>query len=150
MTITNGTAELLGKSFARIARDPERFADSFFSRLFQIAPSLAPLFRSDLKELGRKFTSMLGVLVAGLHQFDLLQPMLADCARRHVAYGAEPQHYALVGEALMFALEGVLEGDDDALAAWRETYAAVSQAMIAAAYPARPGAAMFAPAARAA
>lgn len=138
MTIDTATAERLGKSFALVSRDPDRFADCFFHRLFAIRPELKPLFRGDLKAQGRKFVSMLGVLVAGLHRFDLLEPILADCARRHVGYGVEPGHYATVGEAFLWALEGLFGDDTASLDAWREAYCAVSETMIAAAYPGRP------------
>ena len=39
------------------------------------------------------------------------RPDRSDLARRHVAYGVQPEHYALVGSALLWTLEQGL-GDE--------------------------------------
>ena len=82
--------------------------------------------------------SALATVVKGLRDFEAIVPIVRDLARRHVAYGVQPEHYALVGSALLWTLEQGL-GDEftPALrAAWGAAYCALSEVMIASAYPA--------------
>lgn len=132
--LTEEEVDLLRASFRRVSGDPVRFAETFYDRLFVIAPQVAPLFRGDMGEQGRKMVSTLGVVVARLHETEALRPVLGDLARRHVDYGVEARHYALVGDALVFTLRVVLDADEPTLAVWQNTYAAISAAMIDAAY----------------
>ncbi|MEM9222873.1 MAG: globin domain-containing protein [Pseudomonadota bacterium] len=135
MFARNDVTDILSKSFAAIARNPDDFAEQFYCQLFEIAPDLRLLFKDDLRAQGRKVVSTLGVVVAGIHRGDVLKPVLSDLARRHVAYGVEPHHYEIVGKALMQTLARMLGEDAPALDVWRVTYGAVAQAMIDAAYP---------------
>jgi len=54
-----------------------------------------------------------------------------ELGRRHDAYGARPEHYDLVGECLLGALERALgPAFDDALRqAWAEVYLIVASTM---------------------
>lgn len=135
MIVRDETIDVLSRSFSVVARDPEAFGELFYQKLFRIEPDLVPLFPNDLKKQGRKLVSTLGVVVAGLHDVDTLNPVLKDLARRHVGYGVERHHYAIVGKALIEALESVLGEDPNAIQAWQGTYEAVASAMMEAAYP---------------
>jgi nitric oxide dioxygenase len=59
-------------------------------------------------------------------------------ARRHVDYGVQPEHYAYVGSALLYALGQGLGTDFTPAVklAWTDAYGLLSGVMIAAAYPA--------------
>jgi nitric oxide dioxygenase len=53
-------------------------------------------------------------------------------ARQHVDYGVRPDHYPVVGQALLWSLEQAL-GDDwtaDEAASWSRAYAFVSDHMV--------------------
>src|SRR3569832_2406767 len=79
-------------------------AELFYGRLFELDPSLRPLFRGDMTEQGRKLMTMINMVVMGL---DRLGPMLGaieDLGRRHVAYGVTDAHYNTVGSALIWTL----------------------------------------------
>lgn len=58
-------------------------------------------------------------------------------ARRHLRYGVLEQHYASVGEALLWTLEQGLRTDftDEVRCAWTKAYDILSSTMIEAAYP---------------
>lgn len=124
-------------SFGTIAGDPERIAAKFYARLFDIAPAVRPLFKSDLTEQGRKLMATLSVVVSGLNDMESLLPVAADLAKRHVSYGVRPEHYDQVGAALIDTLAVELGPTfaPEVEEAWVTAYGALSQAMIAAAYP---------------
>jgi hemoglobin-like flavoprotein len=126
-------------SFRRLAGAPEALAADFYARLFELDPSLRPLFRDDLRSQGRKLTAALAYVVHGLDRPDTILEDVRTLARRHTAYGVEPSHYGTVGEALLSTLSARLGADftPDLRAAWTEAYALLAGAMMAAAAPVR-------------
>src|SRR6516165_7174061 len=89
-------------------------------------------------EQSGKLMAALATVVNSLRDFEAIVSIARDLAKRHVAYGVAPEHYALVGAALLWTLEQGL-GDEftPALrAAWEAAYGALSEVMIASAYPA--------------
>ena len=80
--------------------------------------------------------SAIATVVDSLGDIDAVAPAVRDLAKRHVAYGVRPEHYEIVGAALLWTLEQGL-GDDftpAVSAAWVAAYGALSDIMIAAAY----------------
>ena len=123
---------LVQASFAQVAPIAEQAASLFYARLFELAPEVRPLFRGDMAEQGRKLMAMLATVVGGLSRLDTLVPAARALAQRHVAYGAQPEHYAVVGTALLDTLAKGL-GDDftpEVRAAWVEAYGLLSGAML--------------------
>jgi nitric oxide dioxygenase len=123
-------------SFAKVAPIAEQAAALFYGRLFETAPEVRVLFSGDMAVQGQKLMAAITTVVDGLDDIDAVAPTVRDLARRHVAYGVRPDHYALVGAALLWTLEQGLADDftPDVRAAWAAAYAALSEMMIAAAY----------------
>jgi nitric oxide dioxygenase len=126
---------LVKSSFAEVAKISEAAASLFYGRLFDVAPSVRTLFRGEMAAQGRKLMAAIAMVVGSLDRMDQILPQLEHLARRHVAYGAEEAHYAVVGDTLLWTLEqGLGEAFTPAVRqAWAEAYAALSGAMIAAA-----------------
>jgi hemoglobin-like flavoprotein len=124
------------ESFARVVPISEQAAALFYSRLFEIAPALKPLFRGDMTDQGRKLMATLGVVVNGLADLESVLPVASALAKRHVDYGVEAADYQPVGAALLWTLErGLGEQWTPQLAtAWTEAYTILSDFMIAEAY----------------
>ena len=107
----------------------------FYSRLFEIAPGVKPLFKTDITVQGRKLMASLAFVVKNLEHPDLLVPAVEKLGRRHVDYGAKEEHYPIVGQALLWALE---QGLGDAFTkpvkeAWEAAYGLLASVMIGAA-----------------
>jgi len=83
----------------------EQAAEIFYNRLFELDPSLRQLFKSDMKDQGRKLMAMLKVAVSSLDKIDQLVPVVEKLGKGHVNYGVKPEHYDTVGEALLWTLE---------------------------------------------
>jgi len=97
--------ELVQNSFAVVAPIADDAAALFYRRLFEIDPSLAPMFRGDMTDQRRKLMQMLTAAVKGLPRLDRLVPVVEDLGRRHAAYGVIDSHYDTVGAALLWTLE---------------------------------------------
>lgn len=124
--------DALEESFEIVAPRGAELMDVFYSRLFALAPEVRPLFAgADMAAQKQKLLSTLVLLVDSLRNLDAIVPALHDLGAKHETYGVEPHHYALVGQALLGALEEV-SGDGWKLAygaAWADAYAVVEQTM---------------------
>ena len=120
------------ESFAKVLPISEQAAALFYGRLFEIAPSVKPLFRGDMTEQGRKLMATLAVVVNGLTNLETILPAASGLAKRHVGYGVKPIHYPIVGEALLWTLERGLGADwtPELAEAWTDAYGVLSDYMI--------------------
>src|SRR5215207_6871107 len=112
--------------------DPVLIGDVFYSKLFVDAPELAHLFKTPRPEQSKKLITMLSVVVNKVDSLDELQDSLRQLALRHVQYGTRPEHYALVGNALLWTLERGLGADwnEELKHAWANCYSVLSTSMI--------------------
>jgi hemoglobin-like flavoprotein len=109
----------------------EQAAALFYGRLFELDPSLRPLFKGDMAEQGRKLMNMLATAAMGIDRLDSIVGEVQALGRRHVAYGVQDAHYDTVGAALLWTLE---QGLGDAFtpqvkAAWAEAYTLLADTM---------------------
>jgi nitric oxide dioxygenase len=130
-------------SFAKVVPIADTAAGIFYSRLFEIAPEVKPLFRNDMAEQGRKLMRTLTVVVNSLGNLEASLPAASALAKNHVTYGVTASHYAPVGAALLWTLERGLGADwtPEIQNAWSAAYATLSSFMINEAYGAQSAAA---------
>ncbi len=96
---------LVRSSFAELSPIADSAAKLFYSRLFELDPSLRPLFRNSLDAQGSKLMNMIAGAVCLLDQPEKLMPVVRNLGRRHTGYGVEGRHYETVGAALLWTLE---------------------------------------------
>lgn len=135
MSVATEQKRLVQQSFSQIVPISEQAAQLFYDRLFQLDPHLRPLFTSDMNNQRKKLMQTLALAVSGLDNLSGLIPVLQRLAVRHVGYGVQNEHYAIVGDALLWTLEQGL-GDaftDDVRAAWAEVHRLISTVMLEAA-----------------
>ena len=123
--------QIVQDSFQKVAPIAEIAADLFYARLFEIDPSLRPLFKTDMKRQGMTLMTMLTSGVRGLANPQALVPVLRGLGRRHVSYGVKDEHYDTVGKALLDTLAHAF-GDDftpETRDAWTAAYALMSTLM---------------------
>jgi len=126
---------LVQESWQKVAPIAPQAAEIFYNTLFELDPSLKPLFKGDLKEQGKKLMTMLDTAVKLLEQPDKLMPAVQKLGERHVDYGVKEAHYKTVGEALIATLQAGLgdEFNTPLKRAWTAVYKVLSTAMIEAA-----------------
>jgi len=128
--------KLVQDSFAKVVPISDQAAVIFYNRLFEIAPAVKAMFPADLKEQRKKLMAALAIVVDGLSKLETILPAASALAKRHIAYGARPEHYAVVGSALLWTLEkGLGESwTPEVASAWAAAYGALSDFMITEAY----------------
>jgi len=128
--------KLVRESFAKVAPISEQAAVIFYDRLFEVAPAVKAMFPADMTEQRKKLIGVLAAVVNGLTNLESILPAASALAKRHVSYGAKPEHYPVVGGALLWTLEkGLGEAWTPAVAAaWTAAYGTLSSFMISEAY----------------
>src|SRR5882672_9510862 len=96
---------LVQQSFGKVAPIADQAAVLFYDRLFELAPQLKPLFPVDMTEQRKKLMMTLATVIGSLNDLPAVLPAASALAKRHVAYGAKAEHYAIVGGALLWTLE---------------------------------------------
>jgi hemoglobin-like flavoprotein len=123
--------ELVQSSFSQVLPIADDAAALFYGRLFELDPSLRPLFRGDMKEQGKKLMTMIAVVVNGLKKLEQILPAVQTLGARHSAYGVRDEHYDTVGAALIWTLGQGL-GDaftDEVRDAWVAAYTLLATTM---------------------
>ena len=111
--------DALETSFDLVAPRGDELVDTFYTRLFEAAPAVEPLFEgTDLPEQKKMLLATLVLLRRSLRDLGAIVPKLRELGRRHVAYGAQPEHYPVVGAVLIASMAEVA-GD-----AWRPEHPA--------------------------
>lgn len=133
--VTSAQKTLVQDSFLDIATIADDAAVLFYQRLFELDPSLRPLFRGDMAEQRKKLMQMLTAAVKGLDRLEQLVPVVQDLGRRHARYGVREQHYETVGAALLWTLEaGLGRGfTPEVRGAWTAVYTLLATTMMDAA-----------------
>jgi nitric oxide dioxygenase len=134
--MTPEQVKLVQQSFAKVAPISDKAAILFYDRLFDVAPQVKPMFPADMTEQRKKLMGMLAAVVNGLGDLPSILPAASALAKRHVGYGARPEHYPVVGSALLWTLEkGLGDGWTSEVAnAWTTAYGTLSGYMISEAY----------------
>ena len=139
------TAEMkleVAQTWKLVAEDLTKHGIVFFKRIFELAPPALQLFSfkdetnlyesEKLKAHATKVMTTVGVAVAGLADLEKLVPVLKALGERHKARNVMPEHYGIVGAALLYALgQGLGERwTDEVRDAWAGVYHVVSTTMI--------------------
>jgi hemoglobin-like flavoprotein len=128
--------ELLRKSFALFTACEPDLTHHFYEVLFERHPGARKLFfRRSLTEQARLFTETLASLVEHIDDTAELEKILVPLGVKHIEYGATPEKYVWVREALLATFRHVAGAvwSDDLAAAWREAYDRMAAIMIEAA-----------------
>ena len=126
---------LVKNSWAIVAQlEMEVVGGLFYNRLFEIMPSVKPMFRkTPMPEQSKKLLTMLSYVIGKLDKLEEIMDEVTKLARRHTQYGVKDEHYAAVGSALLWTLEQGLGElwNAELAAAWTEIYGILAGAMMA-------------------
>jgi hemoglobin-like flavoprotein len=131
-TLTARQKRLIRESFEPVKQYSTALTKLFYGRLFELKPEVRTLFKTNIEDQSRKLLDMIVIIVEALDDFDALRPRLVELGRKHVTYGALPEHYEFIKKSLLWALGRALEMEFDAetKAAWNEMLDAVATTML--------------------
>jgi hemoglobin-like flavoprotein len=123
----------LETSFDLVAPRGDELMDVFYARLFAAAPAVKPLFaETDLPRLKVMLLRTLVLLRKSLRNLDPIVPTLRKLGACHVAYGARPEHYPVVGEVLIASMAEIAgpAWSPEYERAWSEAFEVAAGVMI--------------------
>jgi hemoglobin-like flavoprotein len=133
--MTPAQETLIKASFTQVAPIADQAATIFYDRLFELDPSIRPMFaHTDMPGQRRNLMQTLTVVVKSIDRLETIVPAVHALGRRHAGYGVEPGHFATVGQALLDTLAIGL-GEDftpDVKDAWATAYGILADVMIGA------------------
>ncbi|AOZ91512.1 NO-inducible flavohemoprotein [Paenibacillus crassostreae] len=108
---------------------------TFYGMLFENHPELLNIFNHANQRQGKQQTALSNAVLAAAVNIDQLSnilPVVKQIAEKHRALGVLPEHYPIVGETLLAAIQQVL-GDaatPEIIDAWGEAYGVIADAFI--------------------
>ena len=126
-------AWLIRGSYELIKDMPQAVGMLFYGRLFELEPTVRPLFKNDIQIQSQKLMETLAAAVDSLDNFTALTPTLRAMGARHVEYGVQPEYYNLVRDALLWSMGQALQEDFDpeTRTAWKSLLDLVIAEMLA-------------------
>jgi hemoglobin-like flavoprotein len=106
--VTPEHRRLAQHAFATIQPFADVFGMLFYSRLFELDPTLRRLFKHDLATQAHSLMTLLQLAIEGLDAPAQFTRALHNLGERHVGYGVQPEHYATVRAALLWSLAQAL------------------------------------------
>jgi hemoglobin-like flavoprotein len=103
--ITETQVALVQSSFSQVLPIADTAGLLFYERIFTLAPGTRALFGEDIGAQAKLTMAALKTAVDGLGRFDDVVPFLVRLGARHVRYGVRPEHFDVVGAALLWTLE---------------------------------------------
>jgi len=116
--------KLVQRTFRKMVPVAQDTGELFYGRLFDIVPSMRPLFKGDMKKQAQMLMTAIGLTVESLEHPERVTSQLAQIGQRHIGYGAIPSDFDKFGAALLWAFGQAL-GDDwtpEVQAAWIEAF----------------------------
>ena len=123
--------KLLRETFKAIEPMAQETGEMLYNKLFEIDPSLQPLFKGDIKTQAKMVITAIGLAVSGLDKPEGLQDQVKSLGTRHITYGVPPRDVNTFGAALIWALDQSLGPafTPEVKDAWIAAYGALSVAM---------------------
>lgn len=123
--------QLAHRSFVVLMPDLDRAVSAFYARLFELDPSLRPMFPAEIHLQQLKFGQMLDTLLGDPERFEALIPAVQRMGVRHMEYGVTDEHYTTVAGALLHALEQTLGSHftEEVREAWAAVYTQLAKVM---------------------
>jgi NAD(P)H-flavin reductase len=125
-------ARLLKESWTLVEEQQDKLASYFYARMFLSNPQLRDLFPVQMDVQRARLLGAIVTAVQTVEDPERFDEYLQALGRDHRKFHVEPEHYDVVGGALMEALR-TFAGEHWSLEydqAWRDAYAVIAQKML--------------------
>lgn len=129
------TIEIIKSTVPVLQIHGKTITTAFYSMLFENHPELLNIFNHANQRQGKQQTALANAVIAAAANIDQLEnilPVVKQIAEKHRALGVLPEHYPIVGETLLSAIQQVL-GDaatPEIIGAWAKAYDVIADAFI--------------------
>ncbi|PKD99989.1 globin domain-containing protein [Macrococcoides caseolyticum] len=133
--LTEETKNIVKATIPVLEEHGTEITSAFYKHMFEAHPELLNVFNKTNQKLGRQQTALAQTVIAAAKHIDHLEaivPNVNQIAHKHRALEIKPEHYPIVGENLIWAIQHVL-GDaatPEIVEAWTETYGVIADVFI--------------------
>lgn len=124
MELSKKTIEIVKETAQPVSLNAKAITTKMYKILFDTNPELKDLFKDADPDQHKKLAAAVSAYAANIDNLSVLGKAVEKMATTHVRVNIKPEHYPLVGVALLGAVKDVL-GDaatEDVLEAWKEAY----------------------------
>ncbi len=129
----NDTTKAIIKSTAPVLKEKgEEITTTMYEILFSANPELKELFKNAEPDQYKKLAAAVYAYAENIDKLEVLGKGIETMALAHVKTNIQPEHYPLVGAAILAAIKKVL-GDaatDEIIEAWKEAYFFLADVLI--------------------
>ena len=83
--------------------------ENFYHCLFELAPLVKPMFKSDMHIQKKHFSTIFSSAVENIEHKEILGPILFELGKRHKDYGVKESHFSIVKSALLLTISSQLK-----------------------------------------
>ncbi|MDH5403318.1 MAG: globin domain-containing protein [Candidatus Heimdallarchaeota archaeon] len=132
MEITEHQIKLVQSTWEKVVPKSFEISQKFYGKLFEKYPNYKQMFKTDMREQGKKLMQMIGTTVLGLTNIGRVTPTLKESGIRHVGYGVTDDDYNKLKPILFWSFKDSLPDvfTDEVIDAWNITYDIISNIMI--------------------
>ncbi len=129
------TLETIKSTIPLLEEHGRTITDHFYSQLFSSNPELKNIFNMANQAKGGQSHALSDAIVAyakNIENVEVLLPVVQRIAHKHASLGIQAEHYPIVGENLLLAIQKVLNipADHPAIVAWGEAYGILANVFI--------------------
>lgn len=129
----NDNTKAIIKATAPVLKEKgEEITTTMYEILFGRNPELQELFKDAEPDQYKKLANAVYSYAANIDQLEVLGKGIETMAKAHVKTNIKPEHYPLVGSALLSAIEKVLgeAATEEIMNAWKEAYFFLADVLI--------------------
>jgi len=130
----NEATKAIIKSTAPVLKDHgDTITTEMYKVLFSKYPETQVLFKDASPEQYKKLANAVYAYAANIDKLENLSKGIEQMATVHVETKVKPEHYPMVGDALLQAIKTVLgeAATDEVMVAWEEAYGFLAEVLIA-------------------
>ncbi len=130
--LSDHTKEIIKATAPALQEYGVEITTRMYERMGQEQPDLKALFASTRKGQAERLAAAVLAYAQNIEEIEALTPTIAVIAKKHVDARVLPEHYPIVGQLLLSAMQDVL-GDaleKDIVDAWAEAYAFLADVFI--------------------
>ena len=106
--------------------------NAFYTNLFKAAPEVRAMFPEEMFDQSEKLWASIVMVVESVDDLSEIAPALEKLGKRHVGYGAKPEHYPVVCSVLLETMAQLMgrAWTDKHQATWHKALSVVSNVML--------------------
>ncbi|TDM12377.1 globin domain-containing protein [Macrococcus lamae] len=129
------TREIIKATIPVLEEHGNEITTVFYAHMFEEHPELLNIFNKTNQQQGRQQAALAQTVLAAAKHIDHLEaiiPNVNQIAHKHRALQVKPEHYPIVGENLIYAIQKVLgeAATPEIVNAWTETYGVIADVFI--------------------